>query len=62
MKISCFATAVAFEFLCGYQVRDHDVVAGTMGRFTSFIQSSSSNREQVQESLDDTARPVRFVT
>ena len=35
MRCSCFATAVAFEVLCGNQVRDPNVYAGTMGRYTS---------------------------
>ena len=35
MQFSCFATAVAFEVLCGNQVRDPDAFAGTMGRSAS---------------------------
>ena len=34
MMFSCFATAVAFEFLCDNKVRDPNVYAGTMGRYT----------------------------
>ena len=34
MMFSCFATAVEFEFLCDNQVRDPNVYAGTMGRYT----------------------------
>jgi hypothetical protein len=32
MQFSCFATAVAFEFLDSDKVRDPDVFAGTMAR------------------------------
>ena len=35
MQFSCFATAVAFEFLDSDKVRDPSVYAGTMGRYTS---------------------------
>jgi len=35
MRCSGFAKAVAFEFLCGNQVRDPNVDTGTMGRYTS---------------------------
>ena len=35
MQFSCFATAVAFEFLDSDKVRDPDVFEGTMGRCTS---------------------------
>ena len=35
MQCSDFATAVAFEFLDSDKVRDPDVFAGTMGRYTS---------------------------
>ena len=35
MQCSGFATAVAFEFLDSDKVRDPDVFAGTMGRYTS---------------------------
>ena len=35
MVISDFATAVAFEFLDSDKLRDPDVCAGTMGRYTS---------------------------
>jgi hypothetical protein len=35
MQCSYFATAVAFEFLDSDKVRDPDVFAGTMGRYTS---------------------------
>ena len=35
MQFSCFATAVSFEFLDSDKVRDPDVFAGTMGRYTS---------------------------
>ena len=35
MQCSDFATAVALEFVCGKQVRDPNVFAGTMGRYTS---------------------------
>jgi len=35
MQCSDFATAVALEFVCGKQVRDPNVYAGTMGRCTS---------------------------
>ena len=35
MQFSCFATAVAFEFLDSDKVRDPDVFAGTMGRSAS---------------------------
>ena len=34
MQCSCFATAVALEFVCGNQVRDPNVLAGTMGHYT----------------------------
>ena len=35
MQCSDFATAVALEFVCGKQVRDPNMYAGTMGRYTS---------------------------
>ena len=35
MMSSCFATAVAFEFIDSDKVRDPEVFAGTMGRCTS---------------------------
>ena len=35
MQCSGFATAVAFEFLDSDTLRDPDVFAGTMGRYTS---------------------------
>ena len=35
MMCSCFATAVAFEFIDSDKVRDPEVFAGTMGRCTS---------------------------
>ena len=35
MQCNDFATAVALEFVCGKQVRDPNVFAGTMGRYTS---------------------------
>ena len=35
MQIGVIATAVAFEFLDSVKVRDPDVFAGTMGRYTS---------------------------
>ena len=38
MQCSDFATAVALEFVCGKQLRDLNVYAGTMGRYTSGTQ------------------------
>ena len=35
MQIGVIATVVAFEFLDSDKVRDPDVFAGTMGRYTS---------------------------
>jgi len=35
MMCSCFATAVAFEFIDSDKVRDPEVFAGTMGRCMS---------------------------
>ena len=35
MQCSGFATAVASQFVCGKQLRDPNVYAGTMGRYTS---------------------------
>ena len=35
MKIGVNATGVAFKFLDSHKVRDPDVFAGTMGRYTS---------------------------
>ena len=34
MQCSDFATAEALEFVCGNQVRDPNVLAGTMGHYT----------------------------
>ena len=35
MQCNDFATAVALELVCGKQLRDPNVYAGTMGRYTS---------------------------
>ena len=35
MQCNDFATTVALELVCGKQLRDPNVYAGTMGRYTS---------------------------